>query len=89
MRLRNTRGNSRGTNSQTFGGERRPLDSCASAYEMEGRHDADMLAARRRPADPYAAWLAQREAANDRARLNAHDAWEVLRTDASFEASMR
>jgi hypothetical protein len=46
------------------------------------RHDAQMFAARAQPADPYAAWLKQREAEREREahRLNPRDAWDDLIT---------
>jgi hypothetical protein len=46
------------------------------------RHDAQMLTARTVPADPYTAWLEQREADREREehRLNPRDAWDDLRT---------
>jgi hypothetical protein len=47
------------------------------------RHDAQMLPPRpRASADPYKAWLEQREADREREarRLNPRDAWDDLRT---------
>jgi hypothetical protein len=46
------------------------------------RHDAQMFAARSVAADPYKAWLEQREAEREREahRLNPRDAWDDLRT---------
>ncbi len=46
------------------------------------RHDAQMFAARSVAADPYKAWLKQREAEREREahRLNPRDAWDDLRT---------
>jgi hypothetical protein len=45
------------------------------------RHDAQMFTARRVSADPYTAWLQQREADRRREalRLNPHAAWDDLR----------
>jgi hypothetical protein len=49
---------------------------------MASRHDAQMLTERSVPADPYTAWLEQREAdrAREERRLNPRDAWDDLRT---------
>lgn len=46
------------------------------------RHDAQMFGARTQPADPYKAWLQQREAEREREtrRLNPRDAWDDLIT---------
>jgi hypothetical protein len=50
--------------------------------QTASRHDAQMFGARTQPADPYAAWLKQREADREREahRLNPRDAWDDLRT---------
>lgn len=50
--------------------------------QRANRHDAQMLTARRVSADPYAAWLEQREADREREahRLNPRAAWDDLRT---------
>jgi hypothetical protein len=51
--------------------------------ETANRHDAQMLTARARAsADPYKAWLEQREANREREerRLNPRAAWDDLRT---------
>ena len=63
--------------------------SCRPSYEVETRHDAQMLATRRRPVDPYEVWLARRESERELDRLDAHDTWEVLHTDGVFEMSVR
>ena len=49
------------------------------------RHDPQMITARRISADPYKAWLEQREADREREahRLNPRAAWDDLRTQAS------
>ena len=46
------------------------------------RHDAQVLARRTVPADPYTVWLEQRQADREREarRLNPRDAWEDLRS---------
>ncbi len=50
--------------------------------QTASRHDPQMFTARAVPADPYAAWLEQREADRERDahRLNPRDAWDDLRT---------
>ncbi len=50
--------------------------------QTASRHDAQMFGARTQPADPYKAWLKQREADREREahRLNPRDAWDDLRT---------
>jgi hypothetical protein len=54
------------------------------------RHDAQVFTRRIVPADPYAAWLQQREAEREREerRRNPSDAWEDLRSQ-SFSALER
>jgi hypothetical protein len=57
------------------------------ADQVASRHDAQLFTARRVSADPYAAWLQQREADRQREarRLNPRAAWEDLRSP-SFTA---
>jgi hypothetical protein len=52
-----------------------------SAYTAN-RHDPHTLTARKVNADPYAAWLEQREADREREarRLNPRNAWDDLRS---------
>jgi hypothetical protein len=49
--------------------------------QTASRHEMDMLTARRVSADPYKAWLEQREADREREahRLNPRNAWDNLR----------
>lgn len=88
MRLLHTPGVPRQRRSQTVRGVPRRAD-CAPTNEIEGRHDGEMLSPRRTATDPYAAWLTQREAEDDRARLDPRDAWEVLKTDVTFGMNSR
>lgn len=58
-----------------------PSVQCCSA-QVSTRHDERLLATRSRAAaDPYAAWLQQREAEREREarRLNPRAAWDDLR----------
>jgi hypothetical protein len=52
------------------------------------RHEAQMFAARSVAADPYKAWLKQREAEREREAhsLNPRDAWDDLRTQGFYAA---
>jgi hypothetical protein len=54
------------------------------AGHMASRHDAQLFTARRVSADPYTAWLQQREADRRREalRLNPRAAWDDLRSPA-------
>jgi hypothetical protein len=49
--------------------------------QTASRHDTQMLTGRTVSADPYTAWLEQREADREREahRLNPRDAWDDLR----------
>jgi hypothetical protein len=62
--------------------EKRALSAQRGLAGMSSRHDAQLIAARRVSADPYAAWLEQREAerAREALRLNPRAAWDDLRT---------
>jgi hypothetical protein len=52
-----------------------------TAPPSPSRHETHMLTARRVSADPYKAWLEQREADREREahRLNPRNAWDDLR----------
>jgi hypothetical protein len=54
----------------------------AGSGQTAHRHDPQMITARRVSADPYKAWLEQREADREREahRLNPRAAWDNLRT---------
>lgn len=51
-------------------------------HQTASRHDVQMIAARNVSADPYTAWLEQREADREREahRLNPRAAWDDLRS---------
>jgi hypothetical protein len=58
------------------------LPARSGSDRIASRHDTQMFARRAVTADPYAAWLEQREADRERDahRLNPRDAWDDLRT---------
>jgi hypothetical protein len=64
-----------------------PFAQDRAADVVASRHDAQMFAARRVSADPYSAWLQQREADRRREalRLNPRAAWDDLKSP-SFTA---